>query len=374
MLPVAIDLGISIALVPTDDGRAELTLAATGETGVFDVADVGPSARLVARLRRRHGLGAGRRRASRPVGSAACSRRTCRRAPGCRRPRRSRWPRRGRCPAATGRPSTRWTSCTSSSAARTATSASTTGSWTSSRRSSASRTGRCCSTAGRSSTARSRCRSTTSRSSPATRAPRASSRRRPTTSAGRSARRPWRRSPRSSPACARCATSTPGDARRRRATGSDDVLAAAARSTSSTRTRACSRRSRRFEAGDLDEVGRLFYASHASLRDLYEVSSPELDALVEIAAATPGRDRARGSRARASAAARSTSSAARRSDALREAVLRDYPARTGLTPRVFAVEASAGADGSPERPVDQPGASPSGCSWGAMPWSRATRP
>ena len=27
-------------------------------------------------------------------------------------------------------------------------------------------------------------------------------------------------------------------------------------------------------AGDLDEVGRLFAASHASLRDLYEVSSP----------------------------------------------------------------------------------------------------
>ena len=43
-----------------------------------------------------------------------------------------------------------------------------------------------------------------------------------------------------------------------------------------------------FEAGDLGEVGRLFYASHASLRDLYEVSSPELDALVEIAMSTPG--------------------------------------------------------------------------------------
>ena len=35
--------------------------------------------------------------------------------------------------------------------------------------------------------------------------------------------------------------------------------------------------------GDLDEVGRLFAASHASLRDLYEVSSPALDAMVEIA-------------------------------------------------------------------------------------------
>ena len=40
---------------------------------------------------------------------------------------------------------------------------------------------------------------------------------------------------------------------------------------------------RALAAGDLAEVGRLFAASHASLRDLYEVSSPELDALVEIA-------------------------------------------------------------------------------------------
>ncbi|MBD3784568.1 MAG: galactokinase, partial [Micrococcales bacterium] len=36
-------------------------------------------------------------------------------------------------------------------------------------------------------------------------------------------------------------------------------------------------------AGDLDEVGRLFTASHASLRDDYEVSCAELDASVEAA-------------------------------------------------------------------------------------------
>lgn len=30
------------------------------------------------------------------------------------------------------------------------------------------------------------------------------------------------------------------------------------------------------------------YSGHASLRDLYEVSTPELDALVEIARQTPG--------------------------------------------------------------------------------------
>ncbi|HSH22088.1 MAG TPA: galactokinase, partial [Candidatus Caenarcaniphilales bacterium] len=42
------------------------------------------------------------------------------------------------------------------------------------------------------------------------------------------------------------------------------------------------------EAGDLPAVGRLFAESHASLRDLYEVSSPELDALVAIATSVPG--------------------------------------------------------------------------------------
>ena len=96
-------------------------------------------ARLVARLRRGHGVGPGCAPGSPPrvprparVGPAAGRRALVVRGDRGGRPR-------GRCRAATGRPSTRWTSCTSSSAARTATSASTTGSWTSSRRSSASR-------------------------------------------------------------------------------------------------------------------------------------------------------------------------------------------------------------------------------------------
>jgi galactokinase len=42
------------------------------------------------------------------------------------------------------------------------------------------------------------------------------------------------------------------------------------------------------EAGRLDECGRMMNASHASLRDDYEVSCPELDALVEAARALPG--------------------------------------------------------------------------------------
>jgi galactokinase len=37
-----------------------------------------------------------------------------------------------------------------------------------------------------------------------------------------------------------------------------------------------------FETGDLARVGRVFASGHASLRDDFEVSIPELDALVEL--------------------------------------------------------------------------------------------
>lgn len=43
-----------------------------------------------------------------------------------------------------------------------------------------------------------------------------------------------------------------------------------------------------FESRDLDGVGRLMLASHSSLRDLYEVSCPELDAMVGAAKGLPG--------------------------------------------------------------------------------------
>ena len=42
------------------------------------------------------------------------------------------------------------------------------------------------------------------------------------------------------------------------------------------------------EAGDLVSAGRLMADSHASLRDLYEVSCPELDAIVDLAVAQAG--------------------------------------------------------------------------------------
>jgi galactokinase len=41
-------------------------------------------------------------------------------------------------------------------------------------------------------------------------------------------------------------------------------------------------------AGDLGAFGELMFQSHASLRDDYEVSCPELDRLVEVAHGVPG--------------------------------------------------------------------------------------
>jgi len=96
------------------------------------------------------------------------------------------------------------------------------------------------------------------------------------------------------------------------------------------------------EAGDLAAVGRLFAESHASLRDLYEVSSAELDALVEIANSTPG---VVGARMTGAGFGGCTINLVARDaiDDLRAAVDRDYSARTGLTPAVFAVEPAVGA-------------------------------
>ena len=95
-------------------------------------------------------------------------------------------------------------------------------------------------------------------------------------------------------------------------------------------------------AGDLGAIGALFAASHASLRDEFEVSSPELDAMVEIATAVPG---VIASRMTGAGFGGCTISLVRPDaiDALRAAVERDYPARTGLTPTVLPVRATAGA-------------------------------
>ena len=94
--------------------------------------------------------------------------------------------------------------------------------------------------------------------------------------------------------------------------------------------------------GDREALGRLFAASHASLRDLYEVSSAELDAMVDIAVAVPG---VVASRMTGAGFGGCTVSLVEHGseEALRDAVLAQYHKRTGLEPRVYIVAAVDGA-------------------------------
>jgi galactokinase len=100
-------------------------------------------------------------------------------------------------------------------------------------------------------------------------------------------------------------------------------------------------------AADFDAAGALLAASHASLRDLFEVSSPELDAMVEVVGGVPG---VAGVRMTGAGFGGCTVGLVRRDavDAARRAVDRDYASRTGLTPRVWAVRAVDGAGLVPE--------------------------
>jgi galactokinase len=97
------------------------------------------------------------------------------------------------------------------------------------------------------------------------------------------------------------------------------------------------------EASDLESLGKLLSASHASLRDLFEVSSAELDALVDIEMSVPG---VLGSRLTGAGFGGCTITLVRRHaiGALTDAIDRDYPARTGMTPSVFEVRPSRGAE------------------------------
>ncbi len=94
--------------------------------------------------------------------------------------------------------------------------------------------------------------------------------------------------------------------------------------------------------GQLDMVGLYFAESHASLRDLYNVSSPELDALVDIARIVPG---VIGARMTGAGFGGCTVNLVHEDavDALKQAVNGEYPRRTGYQPRVYVVDAVEGA-------------------------------
>mmetsp|Transcript_24849 Transcript_24849/g.82666 ORF Transcript_24849/g.82666 Transcript_24849/m.82666 type:complete len:440 (+) Transcript_24849:93-1412(+) len=97
------------------------------------------------------------------------------------------------------------------------------------------------------------------------------------------------------------------------------------------------------KACDYAQVGRLMFASHASLRDDYRVSSPELDALVEIARGVPG---VHGSRLTGGGFGGCTVTLLSRSavPALLAAFEAEYPKRAGgRTASVFVVRPAAGA-------------------------------
>ncbi|HEY8518159.1 MAG TPA: galactokinase [Candidatus Binatia bacterium] len=96
------------------------------------------------------------------------------------------------------------------------------------------------------------------------------------------------------------------------------------------------------EAGDLERVGALLYASHASLRDLYEVSCPELDALVEAASGCRG---VLGSRMMGGGFGGCTINLVRADavDEVAKAIAERHRARHGVRPWIRACRAADGA-------------------------------
>ncbi len=99
---------------------------------------------------------------------------------------------------------------------------------------------------------------------------------------------------------------------------------------------------RALESGALEEVGRLMNASHDSLRDDYEVSCRELDILVEAARSVDG---VAGARMTGGGFGGCTVSLVRREalEVFRSVVGREYLGATGVSPDIFTVEAVDGA-------------------------------
>jgi galactokinase len=95
------------------------------------------------------------------------------------------------------------------------------------------------------------------------------------------------------------------------------------------------------QAGDLAAVGRLLSESHASLRDDFEVSCPELDVLVDIAMESPG---AIGSRLTGAGFGGCTVNLVEPEavSVFSKRVTSEYMAKTGLNADVHVCRASAG--------------------------------
>ena len=96
------------------------------------------------------------------------------------------------------------------------------------------------------------------------------------------------------------------------------------------------------QAGDLEEFGRLVSASHASLRDDFEVSCRELDILVELALEVPG---VLGSRMTGAGFGGCTIALVPRSSlpTFEEQIRIEYQRRTGLPAEIFTFRPAPGA-------------------------------
>ena len=98
-----------------------------------------------------------------------------------------------------------------------------------------------------------------------------------------------------------------------------------------------------FRSGDLPSVGRLMKDSHASLRDLYEVSCVELDAMVEAAEGLPGYF---GGRMTGGGFGGCTVNLVESPHApsFAEAIAARYRKATGISPDIYVCSAADGAD------------------------------
>jgi galactokinase len=96
------------------------------------------------------------------------------------------------------------------------------------------------------------------------------------------------------------------------------------------------------EQGQVHAFGRLMNACHTSLRDLYEVSIPELDTMVQIAQPLPG---CFGARLTGGGFGGCTVNlvASDQAGAFVQSLGPEYERRTGLHPEIYICQASQGA-------------------------------
>ena len=97
---------------------------------------------------------------------------------------------------------------------------------------------------------------------------------------------------------------------------------------------------------DLAQFGKLMYESHASLREDYEVSCPELDLMVAIASNLRG---VVGARMTGGGFGGCTISLVENSavEQFRNTVAHEYQLKTGITPQIYVTTASGGASEIP---------------------------